>query len=164
VNRTMTVVGAMLLSWAAAVAGVNVQQDPNVDLASYATYAWSKGLTAARPELQKTIVETVEQQLQAKGLKPVADAPDLWVVTYAFGEDMTGTKGGFYSSPNWSWGVITTDARMISAGTLMVDLIDAREKKVVWRAIAQAHVKDEEQAFKKIQVVVPKMFLKFPEH
>ena len=87
---------------------------------------------------------------------------DLYAVSYALGEQLQGTLGGFYRQPGWAWGIITTESRLITRGTLVIDLVDAQENMVVWRGVAQGNVANTEQAVRIIEQVTKKMFRKYP--
>ena len=69
-------------------------------------------------------------------------------------------EGGYRR--DWeSSGGITVDSHV--AGTLVLDLVDARENRIVWRAIATATVSgNPKKARGRIPSVVRKMFADFP--
>src|SRR4030095_3465542 len=62
---------------------VKVGADPAVDVSKYKTYAWSKPMPPGNPFVQKTIIESVEQVLSAKGLRKVEANPDITVAFFA---------------------------------------------------------------------------------
>jgi hypothetical protein len=145
--------------------GPKVHHDPEVDFAAFATYGWpeGKGLEAARPEVQRAVVRAVDQQLQEKGLRKVdADEADLHVVTYVVSELLAGSTGDFYRNPDWAWGFISVDARMVAHGALVVDLYDAGGERLVWHMVAEATVADQQKAIRKIDAVVNKAFRRYP--
>jgi hypothetical protein len=145
--------------------GLKVHHDPEVDFTSYKTFAWpeKRGLVAARPDVQEVIVRSVDEQLEAKGLRKVdPEEADLWVVTYAVSESWGGTVSGFYRPAEWQVGFITVDSRMVSDGALVVDLYDAGKNNLIWHAIAKASATSREQAKKKVRSYVDKAFRDFP--
>ena len=155
---------AVLLAPAVA-AGVKVAHDPEVDFSTFRTYAWDEKecLTAAIPEIQAAIVRSVERELEAKGLRKVALADaDLHVVTFAIGEALAGSVGGFYSNPSWGWGFITTDARMVTHGSLVIDLRVPPDGRPVWHAVADKTVTDADKAIHLVDRVTKKAFAGFP--
>ena len=161
----MTVAVVLLLACSAAVAGMKVKadKDPEVDFAVYHTYAWEKGLSAAYPNIQHVIEKNVERELaQVELVKVDKEEADLYAVSYALGEQLAGTLGGFYRQPDWAWGIITTESRLVTRGTLVIDLVDVKENKVVWRGLAQGNVTNTEQAIRVIEQVTKKMFRKYP--
>lgn len=148
-----------------AAAAVNVDFDPEVDFARFETYAWNdaESLKAAIPEIQAAIVSSIERELEAKGLRkaPLEEA-DLHVVTFAIGETLAGSMGGFYRHPSWSWGFITTDARVVTKGALVIDLRESAEGRPVWHAVAQKTVSDPAKAPSLVDRVTKKAFASFP--
>ena len=149
-----------------AAAAVQVDFDPEVDFTRFTTYAWNdaESLEAAIPEIQTAIVRSIERELEAKGLRkaPLEEA-DLHVVTFAIGETLAGSMGGFYRHPSWSWGFITTDARVVTKGALVIDLRDRRaEGRPVWHAVAQKTVSDPAKAPALVDRVTKKAFASFP--
>ena len=161
----LTVAFALLLFCSAAVAGTKVKadKDPEADFGTYRTYAWEKGLSAAHKNIQHVIEKNVDRELaQVELVKVDKEEADLYAVSYALGEQLVGTLGGFYRQPDWAWGIITTESRLITRGTLVIDLVDAQENKVVWRGVAQGNVTNTEQAIRLIEQVTKKMFRKYP--
>jgi hypothetical protein len=155
----------LILGCSFAMAGMKVkaEKDPEADFGVYKTYAWKKGLNAAYENIQHVIEKNVNRELsQVQLVKADAEDADLYAVSYALGEQLQGTLGGFYRQPGWAWGIITTESRLITKGTLVIDLVDAQENKVVWRGVAQGNVANTEQAVRIIEQVTKKMFRKYP--
>ena len=156
---------ALLLACSIVSAGtkVKVDKDPEVDFAVYKTYAWEKGLAAAYENIQHVIEKNVDRELAQVNLtKADKDVADLHAVSYALGEQLEGSLGGYYTQPNWAWGIITSDERLITRGTLVIDLVDREKNQVVWRGVANGDVTNVEQAVHLIEQVTKKMFRKYP--
>ena len=143
--------------------------DPARDFSKYATFAFK----AVRPEPDEIVSErvkrSIESALVAKGLRRDDTSPDLKVVThYRLRRDkqfVTYNSGWGYG---WGWrgggGVTTTQVRNIPVGMLIVDLVDAKEKELVWRGTAADTVKDDTPAEKEqeLREAMTKMFEGFP--
>ena len=83
--------------------------------------------------------------LEAKGLKRVSGEADLKVYAhfiqgkdvrlYSYGYGM----GGWYG---WRWGggYQTTDVQNIPTGTIVIDLVDGKENRLVWRGTAKDQI------------------------
>jgi hypothetical protein len=121
---------------------VNTDYDPAARFASYRTYQVVGGSIANDPGdtlVKNRIAGGIHQALQTRGLQPVESSPDLLVTYRAGAERQTEVVGGPYGPPYgpffWdeTWG---NDLRVINytEGTLVVDLIDARTRRLVWRA------------------------------
>ena len=153
---------------------VSVGADPGVDLTKYKTYAWSTGKPSPNPVISQMIISTVDAQLAAKGLQKVETDPELTVVVFGSTEsDMQ------VSSPSWApslnsinTGVVSGPANfVVTKGTLVIDLEDAKTKTSVWRGQATQtldhgptgnRAKDAKMVEKPIKNAVTKMFKQFP--
>ena len=73
--------------------------------------------------------------------------------------------GGYYGRPGWGGGMGTTQTTVssVTRGTLMVDIIDARAKRLIFRGTATDTMSDNPQKNeKKINKAVEKIFNKYP--
>jgi hypothetical protein len=148
-----------------AAAGVKVDHVADADFESYRTYAWRSGTEAARPEVQRWVVEAVDRELEARGMRRVRDRrADLYVVTHAFAEMDTRVRGNYVHLDVYDVGVITSDVILTTKGVLAIDLIDGDSERPVWRGVASEVMGDPslEKVRKKIDKVTRKMFKNFP--
>jgi hypothetical protein len=141
VSRILPVVAAVA---AAAVAAdeIQVHQEPGVDFGRYRTFAWGAGTPAQDPDNEKRLHEMVEARLVARGLTLVDKEPDVFVVTHVFRGKKAGSRAvlagyGYgdegWDSGKWSLGKVPT-------GTVVVDLLDFQEKRMVWRGVASGTI------------------------
>ena len=153
---------------------VSVGADPRVDLTKYKTYAWSNKVASANPIISQTVISAVDAQLAAKGLTKVETDPELTVVVFGSTEsDM------HVSNPSWapslnsiSTGVaVGSQSWLVTKGTLVIDMLDAKTKDSVWRGQATEtldrgptgdKVRDAKTVEKPIKNAVKKMFKQFP--
>ena len=151
--------------------------DPNADFSKFKTFAWTPHGAVAHPMLAADIVGSIEDQLTQKGLKRVASNPDLIIQVYGSIDQ----ESTFYSNdplynetrgippfdPSFSgpalagtWGTTTVT---VHKGELVVDLIDAGAKKLVWRGMAQQNLSTKpEKLLSQVQDAVVKMFKQYP--
>lgn len=141
---------------------VNTDFDKTFDFAAAKTYAWLPGHPVANPLMHQRILDAIDSNLSARGLTKADSDPDLYV-EYAGStkEDIQIDEWGY---GGWRWGGSrTVDVNKILVGMLVVDLIEAREKKLVWRGVATDTVSDKpEKNEKKINNAAKKMFEKYP--
>lgn len=139
---------------------IRVQWDRKVDFSAYQSFAWIEGTAAVDPEVNQLISETIENELSVRGIFPDEDEPDLQVVFYASAREEFQVEGGYRR--DWTDScAVTVDSHL--AGTLVVDLVDAKENRVVWRAIATATVSgNPKKARSRIPSIIQKMFADFP--
>lgn len=153
---------------------VSVGSDPGVDVSKYKTYAWSQQTASINPLISQVIMSSVDAQLAAKGLTKVQSDPELTVVVFGSTEsDM------HVSNPSWAPSlnslttgvVVGSQSFLVTKGTLVVDIADAKTTKSVWRGQATQtlehgptgdRAKDAKMVEKPIRESVKKMFKQFP--
>lgn len=153
---------------------VSVGADPAVDLTKYKTYAWSTETVSINPIVSQIAVSSVDAQLAAKGLQKVTADPELTIVLFGSTESDV-----HVSNPSWAPSLNSlatgvgggSHSFLITKGTLVVDILDAKTKNSVWRGQATAtldrgptgdKVKDAKTVEKPIKNAVKKMFKQFP--
>jgi hypothetical protein len=159
---------ALLLACSAAYGqSVKIDYDKHANFSGYSTYAWAKGTPVENPLMDQRIIDGIDKQLAAKGLRKVEASanPDLWVLYHgAVGTEMelnTTNMGGW----GWRWGggMSTTTVDKIPVGRLVVDIGDAKTKKLLWLGDASGTLSDKpEKNEQKLNKALEKMFKKFP--
>lgn len=164
-SRTAVALLVVGLALPGVAAGVKVDHDPQVDFARFQTYAWNdaESLKAAVPEIQAVIVRSVERELEAKGLRKVdLQEADLHVVIFAIGETLAGSTGGFYRNPTSGWGFISSDARIVKRGALVIDLHDSSNGQPVWHAVADKTISNPDKAPDLVDQAIARAFRNYP--
>jgi hypothetical protein len=164
--RLLTVLIALALTPAAARAQkVNADWDRAVSFGTFGTYAWTQGTVpaGANPLMVQRAQSAVESELSAIGLVKADQDPDVLVAMHAATKEDVSLQAWRYG-PGWRYGGTgQVDVNRVLVGTLVIDLIDARTKKLVWRGTATDTVSDNPQKNeKKIHKSVEKMFKKYP--
>lgn len=109
---------------------LKVEHDPQTDFSVFKTYAWLKGTHAPNPKVHERITQTIDEQLAAKGLKKVEDGqPDLYVVYHGAARDTIELDKLGY---DWAG---QPQVRTVKRATLVVDLLEAKMRTVVWRGM-----------------------------
>lgn len=171
---------ALALATAALLAGsgcssitTTVDYDPATNFGAYKTFAFKD--VHGRGEFQMKRVEgSIERTLAAKGLTKMdakADVkPDLWVVLHTRlknDRQITSYNAGW----GWGWhgwgggGISTARIYDVPVGTLIVDLVDTKEKELVWRGMASRDVGTSETPQERAEVTqkaIDKLFEGFP--
>ena len=169
--KKMRAVRALALAWVAgcATTSVTTDYDGRADFGRYRTYAIQPGRVQledieASPDslVRDRIHGALKRELGAKGLEPArAQQADL-IVTYAASSqtrpELVETVGG---GPDWMYGGYNIFVQHVDHGTLVIDVIDARSGKLVWRSISTAENKDF-RSNKFISKAVDKALKKFP--
>jgi hypothetical protein len=151
-----------LLAIPVAAQQVNADFDKAANFAGFKSYAWTQGTVpqGASPLMVQRAQSAIEAELSAIGLVKVEQDPDVLVAMHsATKEDVSLQSWGY--GPRWGGGQV--DVNRVLVGTLIVDLIDARAKKLVFRGTASDTMSDNPQKNeKKIHKAVEKIFNKYP--
>ena len=163
--RRLALLGIALLLSACETMQVSHDYNPAVDFAKFRSWAWKDPAVKYQPNnpmlrsdlTEQRIVQAISGQLDQRGLRPVAagSKPDLqvqaWLIVanrqeqvvtnYGYGGPWGGPWGGYWGGP-WEgyWGApMYNETRNVvyQVGTLQIDLIDAKDGKLVWRGSAE---------------------------
>lgn len=140
--RRGSIAVVLSLVWAGlALASISFDYDESASFADYRTYAWKDGTPARHSGVEQAIVEAVDHELAAKGLRRVDEDPDLFVATYALADEQR--LRDLEDSVYWNFvtGVTEIGPSDVRAGTLVIDLVDSASDKVVWRGLSSGSVK-----------------------
>lgn len=148
------------------MADVKEDYSHSAHFANYHTFYWLK-VDAANPLWTDRIKRAVDAQLTAKGW---TEQPNGQIAVSAMGRTKNEQSyNTFYDDMGggWMWGpdtgISTTNVENVPVGTLIVDLFDAKTKKLLWRGVATNTLSGSpEKNEKKLQQETAKMFRKFP--
>ena len=174
--RTLAVAAALSLVGAGAFAqDIKVDYDKAADFTKYKTFAIKLGTSWNNPLSEKRVITEIQQGLTEKGWTPTDEAKaDALVVIHGATEKQkslnTFYSGGGYGGYGWrgGWGggmggTSTTTVDEYTVGTLVVDIFDAKTKKLVYRGTAQDELSDKpEKNAKKLAKASDKLFKNFP--
>lgn len=152
---------------------IKVQYDKSLDFSKFKTYSIDPVDTGSKPMLRLAIQAAVEHDLNRLGLAKVPSNPDLAVQMYgAVDNDMTfhyhdPIYGGYNPPVNsiilWSNIPGTVTTVVIHKGELVVDLLDANRKRLVWRGVARQNLSDSrDKLLDQVNTAVEKMFQQYP--
>lgn len=175
---------AVLMGIALAAAGcssisVNQDYDTGANFAAYKTYLWIEqpvaptgdAKTAVRTNtlLEKRIRSDVDAELAAKGMVPVTENPDAYLTYYVGVDRKIDVQDWGYSYPRYPYGGWYggggVDVYEYKEGTLIVDIVDAKNNQLVWRGTATKTIDENaspEQREANLKAVVEKMFMSYP--
>jgi hypothetical protein len=177
----LTFIGSIVLATAlfctvAVAQKTSVGFDQNANFSTYKTFAFDK-TEARNPYVSGMIVAAVERELTARGLTRVEANPDLLVVYLAAtGYDPQVASVPFYTTVNPAYsgviaGASSTGAWVVTTGTLLIDLVDVKANKTVFRGTAREVLQraptanaaaDAKLVSKPINKGVAKIFKKYP--
>ena len=173
-NARVGIAAALLLAAAPVMAQVHIDYDTTYQRSGIKTYAWLEQadttLLTVNPLMHTRVVSGIESQLNARGLKKVTENPDVYVTYHTSSKEelsvnTTSFGYGYPSSMYWDpyWGGAyggssSTSVTSYTRGTLVLDILDAKTKKLVWRASGTDTVSDNpETTAKRIDKLLKKM-------
>ena len=141
-KSVLTKTGAMLVLSLILCSVVQAQKtsaafDEKVDFSTYKTFAFDKE-GARNPFVNALIVQAIERELTARGLTKVDTDPDLKVVYLAATvPDLQVQSVPFYHVVNPAYSGLVGSATMnmwdVTTGTLVIDLLDRKSDRTVFR-------------------------------
>jgi len=142
--------------------------DDSADFAKYKTYQWMEAdgipLAVAKPKVPVETVDewirtTIEETLEAKGFTRKESGPTDLLISY-FGIGRARIK--FDDLPS---GQIPSKgaARVVTQGTLTLDMVDAEKNQLVWRGEARVEtIRGPEDGEPKVKEAATKILEDFP--
>lgn len=166
-----TVVAIVAILAGCSSVSIHHDVDKTADFTSFRTFDWADSVDANlavddEDSAHEIVVTMTNQLLMEKGLKPVDDDPDIWVTYYSGSEKKidVGGSGYSYGGEYSGWQDAGVGIYPYKEGTLIVDLVDARTKHLVWRGVAQGvMLNPSDKALNKLVVkALEDMFEKYP--
>ena len=148
---------------------VNTDYDQQADFSAYKTFAWipqRKGAAARNPLMDKRIKKAVNEELIAKGYTGNTSGPDL-LLAYHTGmrSKVDVTSWGYGYGRYWRYPGGGVSVYQYQEGTLVLDIVDAQKKELVWRGIAQKALSETSSVEKReenLKKIVAKLLKNFP--
>lgn len=171
---------ALLLAGCATSPRISFEADPRADFSAFRTWAFydplaveSYGYETATSEIVK---RAVRREMDARGYAYDAENPDLWVNVNAYMQRRTDVSSipsvdyayyyhyrarRYVAVPYWH---DRTHVTRYTEGTMNVDLVDARQNRLVWEGIAVGRVGHVTVANREayINQTIAEIFSRFP--
>lgn len=163
-------------------ADVRTDYDHHVNFSQFHNYCWGQ-VTTSNPLYVRRIKDEVDKDLQSKGWQKVPSGCDVTLFakgnvhnqkelqTYYNG--LGGGWGGGWGWGGWGWGgwggwgdgmgQSTTTTINRPVGSLVLDVFDTNNKKLVWRGVSQSNLHNKaEKNTKNLDKDIDKMLKDFP--
>jgi len=167
----------LVLGITACATKVETDYKPGADFSAYKTFSWyDKTSVPKKGEVVNTLFDdrvrsAIQNTLKLRGYSE-GKSPDF-LVTYHFSveqklESRDVSVGLAYSPRGWGWGAgvnTGTTVNQYEEGTLMIDILDAAGKELLWRGYVQERLygsKTPEEREEDIQEAVTAILTKFP--
>jgi hypothetical protein len=167
---TAVVIATVALIGGCSSSNVSYDSDPAADFAKLKTFNWMEVTDDAaaygmKKELGDQVENAVDKQLQAKGMTKVAENPDVLMIYHVTKEQKIDTNSwGYKYDPNWGKGD-DVQTYAYAVGTLVVDMVDAESKHLLWRGTGDKILPEDTAPEKRTQIIdeiVVKIFKDFP--
>lgn len=186
--KSLVIMASLLAALSACSPRVAVDSNSKTDFSKYKTFTWMDTDVKAGQNpvyYNQLATESVENAmtsvLQQKGLTQTNSNPNLLVGYHFFVEDKTRTVAnptspiygpylgwgrwgyGGWGPGWWGYGGTQYTQQQYKDGTLVVDMIDARTHKLVWRGAVENAVADPTRITAQLTKEAERIISKFPE-
>lgn len=137
----------ILAAGCASAPNVRIDKDPATDIRSYQTFSFYDHAGRNAPQystlIDTRLREATRSELEKLGYRYDETAPQLrvnFIVKIVDKHEVRATPAGFYRPRAYAaWGgyPYNVDTMDYKAGTLSVDLVDARKNTLVWQGVAE---------------------------
>jgi hypothetical protein len=153
---------------------VHTEKAPNADLAQYQRFTWapatqleqSSSLSTRKDSiLDQKIKTAVDQDLSKKGYVQNPESADIQVAYSLRTHDQLNVQPSYmgpYGSPMWPDSMGYDTAYLQKEGSLVLDFIDVKSGKLLWRGVAVTDIKNTGVTQKQVQKFVDEIMEKFP--
>lgn len=174
INRFSFLIAFLAMVACAYGQDVHYNYDRSVNFASYKTYQWVDIPGGAVPDqlIDRDIKRAVDEQLAQKGLIKVEKDPDLYVgyqavISLEKGVNLWGSSDNLGGWGPWGggWRTVQGQTSTIPVGILLVDLYDAKTKKMIWRGDGSKTIdlkKDPDKNYRNLEKAMAKLFRNYP--
>lgn len=176
--RILAALAACLLVTGCSQYDINYDYDVESNFSAYRTYSWipmtiNEGATSATAAAQSNtlldsrIRSAVNTNMATKGFTVDEQNPDILVVYHTGMQNKVEVTdyGYTYAGSYWGWAGNNVDVYSYTEGTLLVDLVDAKTKKLAWRGSASGVIEpgnSPEKITENINNVVRQIFANYP--
>jgi hypothetical protein len=169
------VLAGLLLAACSAVQ-VSTDYDPETDFSALRSWAWLARRPGGDPRVDNALVNerfrtAVETQMAERGFQKVASGRADFLVAYHTAVQRkidvdTIYRGYGYGPGAWGWGPThETVVYEYDQGTLLLDFLDPKERRLLWRGSAKAIVSERSTPEKRTRLVneaVAKLLARYP--
>lgn len=171
------IVSVLLLAGFAFAAKIKADFDKTANFSDYKTYAWGNSVDPHRQGAKIFIVGAITEEMMARGLQQTdVEHADI-IIRYQAASD-TDLNVGATTDPTYaSIGGVPLDTasvwstafpggssgRYLRKGTLVIDIFDVHQRKLIWSVMATDTFKDKtEKAVKQLGNIISSMFEQYP--
>jgi hypothetical protein len=179
------IVGFAALGIAGCSPHVHTDMDKTVDLSKYRSFKFIDGEDEAGPNplyrgslLENAIHAEIAREMEKRGYIEAAKNPGILIAYHTFTEKKESSVNNYYPMMygGWGWRYYPlgffpypypywdgyTRIEEYTEGTLIIDMINPRNKQLMWRGSVSDAISDPGEIHRKATVAVRAIFRKFP--
>jgi len=149
---------------------VKTDYDHAAAFGKYHTYALDTSSIGLSPTGSEALQSSLRSSLAGRGLKESGKNSDIYIVAIVFTQEKLNVipSGGYtvypshFGSYRMSTVTLNTDVQQYTEGTLVIDFVDRKTHKVVFRGVGQAGVGSTERNAAAIRAAVNKIVAAYP--
>ena len=173
----LPLLAALVVACAAPTPTIRSQTDPGANLGNYQTFGYFDELPDQQAPydsfVDQHIKNAITREMEARGYRKEVNG-QLLINFHRQSKDkvrvtQTPVPGGYYGYRRgfYTWGAgaaVQTDVQNYREGTLIIDVVDGGEKKLLWHSVAVARITKAmlESPQPHIDSAVAQMFAEFP--
>ncbi len=159
------------LIWSCSTASVGSDSDPVANFLGYRSFALLERPTAnpnslldQNPPAVLQIEASITRELTTKGFRQQNPASADLLVAYHGGENgkVNVHRWGYSYGPRKWYGKRRLPERSYKSGTLVIDIIDARSRQLIWRGSRAGVISSPQSTRKHVDKAVEKILRDFP--
>lgn len=169
--RTAVVLAALVLTVGPTYAAkIRIDHDASFDFTRVETFAWHEAedtsVDGRDPLAHDRLVAMIRGHFLDSGLQEVESEPDVWI-TYRSITDLQLQTGAAGPAGGWYWRGGGLDETTVgdlqsNVGTLMIDVYDGSERRMIWRGTATKVLPDDPQkGYRKADAAIAKLVKKW---
>lgn len=171
-HLTLGLLAAALITSTAGCSSMTVRadHDSQIDFGAYSSFALfeRQGKERIRPQMSelvdRRIGASIAADLEGSGLRSTSPAAADLLVTFhtAVRQRVVIHGTGWYGWGRWGWHGGVSGASSYPEGTLVIDIIDRRDRQLVWRGVGHGAFSTSNPSDEKVAKRVAKILSSFP--
>ncbi len=147
---------------------ISTDYNPATNFARYSSFGFKSTEQIADPIVESRIRNAITAALTSRGWTRNDQDPSIWIVAHVSLSEQTQLytyNAGWGYGWRWGGGPSTTMVEKIPVGTILIDLVDARDNQMVWRGTASKTLKEKaspEERQRNLNEAMGKLFANFP--
>jgi hypothetical protein len=169
--RSLFAVGILVFAVSCGTTKIGSEYDKKFDYSTWKTFGWlpPHGELGEGSPFWPDVKRSVEEALAARGMRPARSGPPDFLVSFFNGSgEMTDVQvWGYYYGVWWTANPRILNGDDFTKGVVVLDLVDAKSKQMVWRggarkAVSSRVVNKPDEMLAILRDLLPRILRDFP--